>query len=81
MEVRYDDLVANPIRFVERVHEFAGISLGQDHRVAVEHHLQQRPQHHFGRHRYELERYGLSDQDIAEMTEKHLTRLKTIPRL
>ena len=81
MEVRYDDLVANPIRFVERVHEFAGISLGQDHRVAVEHHLQQRPQHHFGRHRYELERYGLSDQDIAEVTEKHLTRLKTIPRL
>ena len=81
MEVRYDDLIANPIRFVERVHEFAGVSLEPEHRVAVEHHLQRRPQHHFGRHRYQLERYGLNDQDIAEVTEKYVNRLTTIPHL
>ena len=81
LEVRYDDLVANPMGFVERVHAFAGMPVEDGHRAAVTEYLAKRPQHHFGRHRYRLEQYGLTEDRVRKELGDYLDRMERIPRL
>ena len=80
LEVRYDDLVDNPVGFVERVHDFAGIPVNRQHRSAVADYLRERPQHHFGPHRYSLERYGLNDARVRRELSDYIERVESMPR-
>ncbi|MCH2161784.1 MAG: sulfotransferase [Phycisphaerales bacterium] len=79
LEVRYDDLVANPMGFVERVHEFAGIPVDASHRAAIAAYLRNRPQHHFGRHAYTLEQYGLDEAQVEQAVGDYTRRMDDIP--
>ena len=80
LEVHYDDLVADPIRFVELVHEFAGLSVAGSHLDAVRTHLESRPRHHFGRHAYRIEDYGITPDEIEDRLEDHRNRIDGLRR-
>ena len=81
LEIHYDDLVEEPIAFVERVHEAAGIPATGEHLDRVREHLRQRPRHHFGRHRYAIEDYGLQENEVRERVAEYLSRIRSIPRI
>ncbi|MBC03492.1 MAG: hypothetical protein CMJ34_09365 [Phycisphaerae bacterium] len=81
LEMHYEDLVADPVAFVERVHEAAGIPAEGEHLDRVRGHLQRRPRHHFGRHRYSIEDYGLDEGEARERLAAHIDRVRSIPRL
>ncbi len=82
LEVHYDDLVADPMGFIDRVHGHAGLPVDGDHADSVTAHLRRRPKHHFGRHRYRLEDHGLEPDrvriELADYIDR-IDRLKTIP--
>ena len=54
LEVNYQDLVADPVDFVERTHAFAGLPVDPVHLQRVRMHMQARPKHRWGRHGYSV---------------------------
>ena len=65
VDVRYPDLVAEPITVVERLYAAAGLDLAPAARTAMTAWLDAHPQHEAGRHSYDLAAYGL-DRDVVE---------------
>lgn len=64
LDMHYDDLVSNPVGFVEQVHAFAEVPVDPVHLENVRAHLEHRPRHRWGAHRYSVERYGLTKPEI-----------------
>jgi len=78
IEVHYDDLVADPIGFVERVHAAGGIAVAGSHLDAVRSHLAARPKHHFGRHGYRLADHGLDEHRVRERLAGYIARIERL---
>lgn len=81
LEMHYDDLVADPVAFVAHVHDAAGMPASSQHLNRVREHLRNRPRHHFGRHAYSIEDYGLDEVMVRETLAGHLDRVRSIPRI
>ena len=81
LEIHYDDLIADPVAFVTRVHEAAGIPASGEHLDRVRAHLHHRPRHHFGRHGYSIEDYGLAEDDVRTRLADYDRRVASIPRI
>lgn len=64
LDVRYDDLVSDPLSTVSRIYAFAGLEFDDAARSRVEAMLRRSPRHRFGRHRYRLEDFGLGAADV-----------------
>ena len=79
LEVRYVDLVRDPVGFVRRVHDFSGIPCTEQHIAAVEKHCASRPRHHFGAHTYRLDTYGLDTTTVRTQTEQYCQRIDALP--
>ena len=78
LEIHYQDLVHDPVEFVERVHAFAGVPFLPEHAHAVRAHLRSRPKHHFGRHRYRLEDRDLDPVAVRERLSGYIERIESI---
>lgn len=64
VDVSYDDLVADPITVVEGLYDAAGLELAGEARTAMTRWLDAHPQHHAGRHSYDLAAYGLDRAQV-----------------
>lgn len=76
VDVRYDDLVRDPIAQVRRIYERAGMAWTRDGEVSMKDLLRTHTQHRFGEHRYRLEDFGLDraqlDQQLAAYRSRFL---------
>ena len=63
-DVRYDDLVADPIGVVESIHEGFGFETTDTHRRAIQAYFAERPKERPGRHTYGLEECGLDEHAV-----------------
>jgi len=61
LDVSYYDLLADPIAEVKRIHRFAGLEFSPAFERAARSLHAKNVQHKHGRHRYELEDFGLTD--------------------
>jgi hypothetical protein len=66
LDVRYDDLMRDPIGTVAALYERLGLALGEPARAAMIEHLARRPRHAHGPHRYDLATFGLDDAELRE---------------
>ena len=66
LDVRYEDLVADPLKEVERVSSFIGAPLDDKGERAIRAFQRNNPQHKHGKHGYALEDFGLSEALVAE---------------
>lgn len=66
LDVAYEDFLADPLATVARIYDFAGRAFTGDVERAVREQVTNRPQHRFGVHRYSLEQFGLSTEQIVE---------------
>lgn len=64
LDVRYEELVADPVGTVARIYAFADLEVDDAARARVEATRERSPQHRFGRHRYRLEDFGLEARDV-----------------
>lgn len=65
-DVYYQDLRADPLATVLGIYQHFGLELTPEAAAAMEHWLQQHPQHAHGVHRYNLARFGLRDEAVTE---------------
>ncbi len=64
VDVRYRDLIADPVGTVRRVHETSGLGWSAAVERAVADGVANRPQHKQGEHRYQLADFGLDEADV-----------------
>ncbi|NMC68814.1 MAG: sulfotransferase [Myxococcales bacterium] len=65
LDVHYDRLVADPLAELRRIYGFLGEPLAPPAEAAMRRWLRDNPQHKYGRHRYRLEDFGLSRDEVA----------------
>ena len=66
IDLRFHELMADPMAAVDHIYATAGRELGDDARAAMVRYLDQRPRHHFGAHRYQPEDYGIDRVKVRE---------------
>jgi hypothetical protein len=64
VDVSYYDLVKDPIREVERIYAATGKELSREARAAMEASRRVNKQHKYGKHKYALEDFGMTRDDI-----------------
>lgn len=64
VDVSYYDLIKDPFPEVERIYASAGMELTPDARAAMEASRTVNKQHKYGRHKYALEDFGMTKDDI-----------------
>ena len=67
VDVDYEQLVRAPLDTLQDLYAQLGLNLSAETRWAVTETLLESPQHKYGRHRYELEDFGLSKAQVTEM--------------
>ena len=63
-DVRYTDLVNDPIEVVKGIYRHYGLEYTSELSGSLERYVRENPQHKHGKHRYSLEDFGLSAEDI-----------------
>ena len=66
IDVRYDELLRNPVATVAGIHRELGRDFGRVQEETARGWLADHPQHAYGRHRYSLEVFGLSERQVEE---------------
>lgn len=74
VDVSYYDLVADPIPQIERIYDAAGLALTSEARDAMEVARNVDKQHKYGRHRYSLADFGMTDHDIESRIARYRAR-------
>lgn len=65
LDVYYDDLITDPMAQVARIYDAAGIPLTDEVRAEMAAHRRSHAQHAHGQHRYTLEEFGLSEDEVS----------------
>jgi hypothetical protein len=64
-DLSYYDLVADPVNAVRQIYHFFGNEFGDGLEARMRAWLTRNPQHKFGRHRYDLDQFGLAPEDLG----------------
>ncbi len=64
LDVRYDDLMADPLAQVDRIYRFCGLDMSDRRRAALAAHHAANPRGKHGAHSYTLEEFGLDTRDV-----------------
>ncbi len=68
VDVRYKDLVADPVETIRSIYDRCGVDFTDSHRFAITNYLDAKPKAKHGEHRYALEQFEL---DAAEIRERY----------
>jgi len=79
VDVRFPDLLADPMGVVADIYRAAGRDLTDDARAAMERYLVERPKGHFGAHRYSAEDFGLDPADLRRRFADYSDRFAIAP--
>jgi len=74
VDVSYYDLIQEPIPEVERVYASAGMELAPDARAAMEASRKVNKQHKYGRHKYALEDFSMTRDDVESAIASYRAR-------
>jgi hypothetical protein len=74
VDVSYYDLMKDPIPQVARIYEAAGIELAPEAREAMEASRKLNKQHKYGRHKYSLADFGMTQDDVESRITPYRTR-------
>lgn len=66
LDVRYTDMMADPLKTVERIYAFCGVALSDDRRQSLEQHHQNHPKGQHGEHQYSLSEFGLENNWVID---------------
>ncbi|WP_185962306.1 sulfotransferase [Palleronia caenipelagi] len=66
LDVRYTDMMADPLASVERIYEFCGLTLAKSRRDAIAEHHARNPKGKHGKHEYSLAEFGLENDWVRD---------------
>ena len=73
-DLQYAELMDDPVGSVERIYRHFGMELDDLGRRKMEVWMKENPQDRFGRHRYTLDQFGLSADDLREQFAAYVER-------
>jgi hypothetical protein len=73
-DVSYHDLMANPVRTVERLYERFGLTMSAEHTTAIRDWLDRNPQTKHGVHKYSSNEFGLEADAINRQFKPYVDR-------
>jgi Sulfotransferase family len=73
-DVSYHDVMANPVRTVERIYERFGLKMSEQHVAAIRDWLERNPQTKHGAHKYSSEEFGLEADAINRRFKDYVDR-------
>jgi hypothetical protein len=79
IDVHYADLMRNPIETMRKVYGGLGDEFTGTAETGMRSWLADNPQDKFGKHEYKLARFGLSQQTLAPLFERYLSRYDVEP--
>ncbi len=74
LDISYEALIADPIEVVRRIHAHYDLPFEASYEERLVAYLAQRPQHHFGKHTYCAEEFGMTDEGIATAFAPYIER-------
>lgn len=74
IDVSYYDLIENPMEEIKRIYDFLGFDLNPSAISAMEKTRKQNKKHKYGRHRYQLSDFNLTEVDIKTKFASYLKR-------
>jgi hypothetical protein len=74
IDIQYADLVSNPAVVTRRIYAFLGVPFTGEVERSVLHWVGDNPRHRYGRHRYRLQDFGLSEPELAERFRAYCAR-------
>lgn len=66
LDVRYADMMADPLASVERIYAFCGLTLPESRREAIADHHAKNPKGKHGKHEYSLSEFGLENDWVRD---------------
>jgi len=75
--VEYKEMVKNPIEIIRGIYDQYGINFSQEAEQRMRNWLDNNKQHKHGRHRYSMEEYGLTEDDIKSNMGPYLDYFKS----
>ncbi|XP_013396815.1 uncharacterized protein LOC106163697 [Lingula anatina] len=72
IDINYEDLVASPIEAVRRVYGHFGMTLSDQALEKMNAYQRENPQNKYGRHKYNLARYGLGEDEVLEYFKEYI---------
>ena len=73
-DVSYHDVMANPVRTVERIYERFGLKISEEHVAAIRDWLEKNPPTKHGAHKYSSEEFGLEANAINRRFKDYVDR-------
>ncbi|XP_023931315.1 uncharacterized protein LOC106161212 isoform X2 [Lingula anatina] len=65
-DIKYEDIVASPLNVVRKIYSFFGLTLTALGVAKMTAYVEKHPQNKYGRHKYALKRYKLTEEDVME---------------
>jgi len=75
-DVRYADLVDDPVKTVERIYDRIGRACSEQMKTGMERWIEANPRHKHGAHRYDLEQFGLDRGEIERISAAYRERFE-----
>ncbi|XP_013414629.1 uncharacterized protein LOC106176691 [Lingula anatina] len=66
VDIDYEHLVRAPIDTVRQIYDKFGLDLSEQAEAKMKEYIKENPQNKYGRHHYDLEPYGLKEEEIFE---------------
>lgn len=79
VDVQYDDLIQKPVETVAGIYHAVGDVLSGDARAAIESFVADNAKGKFGVHSYDLDHFGLREEEVAERFASYIERYE-VPR-
>lgn len=76
LDLRYDEIVSDPLAVVERLYGFLGWQLGAEARSAMQRFLDANPKNKYGAHRYSLPDFGLDPSRLQQRFASYCERFE-----
>ncbi|MFV0292709.1 MAG: sulfotransferase family protein [Paracoccus sp. (in: a-proteobacteria)] len=74
IDIRYADMMADPLGTIEQIYDFAGLKLGDNRRQSLRDYHQNNPKNKHGKHTYTLDEFGISEDWVRNHYLDYSTR-------
>ncbi|XP_013397954.1 uncharacterized protein LOC106164554 [Lingula anatina] len=76
IDIAYDDLVTSPMDAVKKIYDHFGLGLSDQGKDNMEAYVMENPQNKYGRHKYDLRRYHLTEEDVLKHFKEYVEEYK-----
>ncbi|XP_013405766.1 uncharacterized protein LOC106170452 [Lingula anatina] len=71
-DIDYKDIVGSPMAVVRQIYKFFGLRLTSEGEAKMSAYVREHPQNKYGRHKYDLKRYKMTEEEVMEYLKEYV---------